>query len=122
MPLYDVECKSCASHDTVFRKIDERDVLPACGCGGEFARIISAPMLASVQIDPFISPGTGEVITSKTQYREDLKRSGAIPWEPGLKEQIARNKQHAQDKAFAPIAAKVDEYVSAAVSLGRLET
>lgn len=79
-------------------------------------------MLASVWIEPFISPGTGKLVDSKTFYKEDLKRSGAIPWEPGIKEEIARNKLYEQEKAFAPIAAKVDEYVASAVVAGKLET
>lgn len=122
MPLYDVECKSCGERDTVFRKIDERDNLPRCACSGELFRVISAPMLNAVMLEPFVSPGTGEIIDSRTKYKEDLRRSGAIPWEPGLKEEIARNKAHEQEKAFAPIAAKVDEYVASAVAAGKLET
>jgi putative FmdB family regulatory protein len=122
MPLYDVECKTCAGRDTVFRKIDERDLLPVCACGGELFRVITAPMLNAVMLEPFVSPGTGEVIDSRTKYKEDLRRSGAIPWEPGLKEEIARNKVHEQEKAFAPIAAEVDKYVAAAVAAGKLET
>ena len=122
MPLYDVECSACQMRDNVFRKIEERDNLPSCSCGGSLFQVITAPMLASVWIEPFVSPGTGEVIVSKTAYKEDLKRSGAIPWEPGLKEEIARNKLHEQEKAFAPIAAKVDEYVASAVVAGKLET
>ena len=122
MPLYDVECGGCRKKDVIFRKIDERDNLPECSCGGTVFRVITAPMLASVNIEPFISPASGEVIDSKTKYKEDLRRSGSIPWEPGIKEEIARNLVHAQEKAFAPIAEKVDQYVASAVASGHLET
>lgn len=122
MPLYDVECSGCKRRDTLFRKIAEMDNLPECSCGGTVYRCISAPMLASVNIEPFISPGTGKVIDSKTAYKEDLKRSGAIPWEPGLKEQVARNRLHEQEKAFAPISHAVDEAIRARLANDTLET
>lgn len=121
MPLYDVKCPVCDYADTVFRKIAERDDLPPCACGGALFRCISAPMIAA-EFAPYESPGTGKIIHSRTEMKEDLKRSGAILYEPGLKEEIARNREHAKAKAFAPIEAAVDQYVAAAVSAGKLET
>lgn len=121
MPLYDVKCKSCDFADSVFRKIAERDDLPFCACGGELFRCISAPMVAA-EFTPYESPGTGKIIHSRTEMKEDLKRSGAILYEPGMRQDIARNRAHAQAKAFAPIEAAVDQYVAAAVAAGKLET
>jgi putative FmdB family regulatory protein len=121
MPLYDVKCKTCDAGDTVFRKIAERDNLPSCACGGELYRLISAPLIAA-EFTPYESPGTGKIIHSRTEMREDLARSGAILYEPGLKQDIARNREAAKAKAFAPIEAAVDQYVAAAVSAGKLET
>jgi hypothetical protein len=33
------------------------------------------------EFQPYVSPATGKVITSRTERREDLKRSGCRPWE-----------------------------------------
>ena len=84
------------------------------------AREIVAPMIAP-DIEPFLAP-SGNWITSREQHREDLKKSKAIAWEPGIDKDIARNKESELEKAFAPIAAGVDEAVSAMVQTGKLET
>lgn len=35
-------------------------------------------------IDDYLSPIDGKVITSRSHRREDLKANGCIPWEPGI--------------------------------------
>lgn len=102
--------------------MEERDNLPLCRkCQGEVFRIISAPSFIP-EITPFVSPNSEKLINSRAQWREDLKRSGAIPWEPGINAQIARNREDAKEKAFKPIADAVDNAVAAAVASGKLET
>lgn len=83
-------------------------------------RTVSAPAVIP-EIAPFVSPN-GKYITSRQEWREDMKSSGAIPWEQGLDKDIARNKESQLEKAFEPIAAGVDEAVSAMVQSGKLET
>ena len=73
------------------------------------------------EISPFLSPN-GKYITSRAEWREDMKSSGAIPWESGMDKDIARNKESQLEKAFEPISAGVDEAVSAMVQTGKLET
>ena len=121
MPLYDVRCTECGRGGTLFRIVAERDNLPYCECGGDQIRIISAPMLAPM-FEPYLSPVTEQPITSKAAQREDLARHGKILYEPGLKEDIARNRERAKEKAFEPIAEAVDNYVREAVVTGKLET
>ena len=122
MPLYATRCKSCSDDDTIWRRIEERDSLPLCRkCQGAVFRVISAPSLIP-EIVPFVSPNSDKLIDSRAKWREDLKRSGAIPWEPGLNEQISRNREYAKEKAFKPIADAVDNAVAAAVASGKLET
>lgn len=113
MPQYDVECTVCKLRAVIFRKIEERDQLPTCGCGGKVQRILTAPMLAGVGFKPFISPGTGELVDSPSKWKEDLRKSGAIPYEKGMREDIARNRVHEQEKAFRPIETAVDNIVRA---------
>lgn len=120
MPLYATKCPVCQEEDLIWRRIAERDNLPTCGCGAVVTRVLVAPMIIP-EIQPFISPN-GEYITSRTEWREDLKKNNAIPLEPGLKEEIAKNLIAEKERAFAPIAQAVDNTVAALVSAGKLET
>jgi hypothetical protein len=54
--------------------------------------------------------------------REDLAATGSILAEPGLRQDIERNRIHAQAKAFAPVEKAVDQQISAMVAAGKLET
>jgi len=119
MPLYSIACQ-CGETDTVFRKLSEYDDLPYCHCGLRFERRITAPMIGGF-FEPYVSPATGKVITSRNAQADDLKRSGSILFEPGLDRDIARNKQSSDEKAFAPVAAAVDETVRKLVNTGKLE-
>jgi len=73
-------------------------------------------------IEAYISPGTGKYIETREQQREDLKRSGAILHEPGLEQDIARNKAEKAEKDFAPVAAAVDATVTQLVNKGLIES
>ncbi len=42
---------------------------------------ISAPMIVS-DIPAYVSPASGKLIDGKAERREDLKRTGCVPWEP----------------------------------------
>jgi hypothetical protein len=43
-------------------------------------------------------------------------------YEPGLWDDVKRNREKALDEAFKPIAASIDETVTAMASCGKLET
>lgn len=73
-------------------------------------------------LEPFISPSTGKVINSRVALRNDLEMSGHILNEPGLKQDIARNKEYQADKTYAPVAAAVDETVRQLVNAGKIES
>ena len=121
MPMYATKCNICEKQDAVFRKIDERDEnLPLC-CGETVRRILVAPAIHA-DIAPYLSPNGQYMVNSRQQRREDLKRSNSIGWEPGLDQDIARNRVHQQEKAFMPLAKAVDETVAAMVAAGKLET
>lgn len=121
MPLYATKCETCGKPDSIFRKVAERDEnLPVC-CGKATQRIISATMIQP-DIAPYLSPNGKYYVNSRRERVEDLKRSNAIGWEPGLDKDIARNRLHQQEKAFAPVAKAVDETVAAMVAAGKLET
>lgn len=122
MPQYDVECEVCKLKAVIFRKVEERNDLPVCGCGGKVNRLISRPYLGGVNFTPFISPATGELVDSPTKWRNDLRKSGHIPYEAGMKEDIARNREHAKEKAFEPVAKAVDDALRATLAVNTLET
>lgn len=121
MPLYQIQCPKCQTEDTIWRKVEDRNNIPVCTCGSAFERIISSPMVLT-DIQPYVSPATGRLINSRTQMREDLERSGHIINEPGLKQDIVRNKESAKEKAFAPVAAGVDAVVTQLVNNRQLES
>ena len=121
MPMYECRCEHCGEIAIIIRKIEQRDInLPTCAIGHAMSRVISAPSVIP-DISPFISPN-GKVVNSRSEWKEDLKRSHAIAWEPGIERDISRNKQSQIDAAFRPIEAAIDSTVSSMVAAGKLET
>jgi putative FmdB family regulatory protein len=119
--MYDLGCQSCGNRTVVFRRLAEMDNLPACSCGGNFERLVSAPAIQA-SFSPYQSPATGKMIESRTAAREDLRRSGCILNEPGLDRDVKRWGQESKEKAFAPISKGVDSVVSALVNSGQIES
>lgn len=121
MPIYATKCPECGFAGVIFRKVDERDTDLSEHCGGKVQRVISAPFLRP-DITPYVSPNGNYMVHSRAEQTEDLKKSNAILWEPGLDEQIKQNRVSRQEEAFKPLAAAVDETVSQLVAAGKLET
>jgi len=120
MPVYRVKCPRCLSQKDIFRKLADYDDLPN-HCGVKVGRVICAPAVHA-DITPYISPGTGKEVASRTQQREDLLKSNALIAEPGIDRDIARWKQEKAAKSFAPIEAAVDNTVKQLVNSGQLES
>jgi hypothetical protein len=120
MPLYQTKCNVCKREDSIFRKIAERDNLPQCGCGGDLFRMIVAPALKP-DIEPYQSPNGNHWIYSRAQQKEDLRKSNAFLYEPGVEKDIARNRESVQEKAFAPVANAVDNIIRDMAVSGKLE-
>lgn len=122
MPMYTVQCSTCSSRETIWRRVDDRDKnLPFC-CEISTSRIIVAPLLAPDFPEPYISPASGRLITSRNAQREELKKTGMLILEPGLKADIKLNAERAKEKAFEPIAAGVEEKVREMVQTGKIES
>lgn len=47
------------------------------------------PLQVKPAMEAYLSPVTGHPVDSRDARREDLKRSGSIAWEPGMKEHLA---------------------------------
>lgn len=122
MPVYTTLCPTCGHRDTVFRRVDERDAdLPFCDqhCGTRVQRIIDKPAVHA-EIAAYESPATGRMITSRAERREDLRRAGALEWEPGMRQDIERRRQELIEKDLATIDAGVDNVVRDLNASGRL--
>lgn len=120
MPLYRVKCPHCEVQDDVFRKMSEYDDLPL-HCGVKMERVVCAPAVHA-DITPYVSPGSGKYITSRSQMKEDLRATGSILNEPGLRKDVARWGEEKREKDFAPIAAGVDEAVKKLVATSQIES
>lgn len=120
MPFYTTCCEACGKRADLFRKIAQRDILPTCACGGAVHRIVTAAAVQG-EIVPYISPATGEYITSRAQRREEMHRAGYITLEPGLKEQIAKNKAASYQKTLDAVDPIVDSLVASLNVAGKLD-
>ena len=79
MPIYEWSCATCGRREDGFRTVAERHDSPTCH-GQRMGIVIS---VAGVQADlpGYQSPTTGRWIEGRAARRDDLKRSGARPWE-----------------------------------------
>lgn len=104
MPVYSCECPICHKGRDYFATIAARNrSVPKC-CGKRMKRVISAAFVSD-DIPAYVSPTTGRVIGSRTARRDDLRRSGARPWE-GLeaeKKEAARKRAYADEKTDAKL-------------------
>ena len=95
MPCYESECLKCgARHEYVRPAAMYLDTPTCCGQKTE-KRIFSAPM-GIVDIPAYASPASGKWITSRSERREDFKRTGTREWEGMANEQ----KNAAQQKKY----------------------
>lgn len=120
MPFYEFKCPQNHRHD-VYLKIDNRDTPQTCpDCAQPLARQIAAAALAR-PFTPYISPVTGKPVESPSARRDDLRRSGSIEWEPGIKQDLPRIRKDNFEKAMAPIEATIDKTVATLHASGQLK-
>lgn len=121
MPIYTFKCSN-GHTETHYAKIIERDAIRQCAsCGANLLRILEAPAVRT-DISPYQSPVDGRWIDSRAARREDLKRHGCIEWEPGIRQDLPRLRQEAQDKAFEPIAKGIEEVASGMIAAGKMDS
>lgn len=98
MPIYRWRCDNCGREDEGFRSIAERREAPEC-CG-EVMQIVICPAFVNADIAPYVSPTTGRVVSSRSDRRDDLRRSRSRPWE-GLdqeRKEAERKRQYVDEK------------------------
>lgn len=77
MPIYCMQCDSCGKESDIYRAVKDMNTdLPSC-CGESMRRKITAPYV-TVDIQPYKSTITGEMISSRSQHRAHLKQHNMI--------------------------------------------
>lgn len=123
MPLYSLRCKSCGRpNGDIFRSVEERDLnLPSCeGCSGQTYRQIT-PTFIRTDIESYVSPTSGKLISSRAQRKEDLLQTNHFEWEPGVDKDISRRRQEKIEESLLPIDHAVDQIVTAMSTSGKLD-
>jgi putative FmdB family regulatory protein len=87
MPLYDYRCGKCGRKEERFARVEEREF--TCECGGYLARQLSLPTVRGM-MQPYTSPIDGRWIEGERMRRDDLARSGCIPYDPEMKKDSER--------------------------------
>lgn len=116
MPLHDFRCPNGHEFELVVPAGTEEVVCIRCSRLDVLAqKVFLCFPVAFVRADVhYRSPVTGEPITSAAQRQDDLRRQGCIAWEPGIKQDAARNRT-AEDTALdQAVEATVDEFVATA--------
>lgn len=110
MPFYSIRCPE-GHNDTIFAKIGDRDKPHSCiTCGLPVCRVLDAPAVRG-EIQAYRSPINGEWINSNAQRKDDLKRSGCLEWEPGIRQDMPRIRADLERKRMAPVEATIDQTV-----------
>ncbi len=105
MPIYSFLC-SCGTEFDRFLKLAEYDQPQTCECGKPATKVIK-PTAIHVDFPAYLSPASSKWITSRTERREDLKATGCVEYEPGMRE-AHEKKLAAEDAALDK---KVEEHV-----------
>lgn len=106
MPNYDLLCDNGHEFERFLRFSDLEDD-QICECGRPATRLIRAPILFVRQDVCYDSPIDGRAITNKQARIEDLKRSGCIEYDPGMKQDA--------DRRVRDNEARLDKHVDATV-------
>ena len=104
MPIYESVCTLCGNKHEYFSHVNDCHITPLCCDSSTEKRIFSSPV-GIVDIPAYQSPASGKWITSRSQRREDFKRTQTREWEgmQSEKSEVSRQNKYqeeAQDKAL----------------------
>ena len=110
MPVYVFECPEGHRFDRIL-KIKDYSTPQKCECGKNASRK-TVPTMLSPDIAPwdaYVSPATGEYITSYKQRREDMRKSNCVDYEPSLKNHQKKTQRENELKLDRAIEQTVDK-------------
>lgn len=113
MPIYEYWCPKCAERFEAVHAVADylaETLHEVCGTLGE--KRIFTPQLVCDDLPGYLSPVTEQWVEGKRARREDLKRSGCRPYDPGEKEEFVRRRA----REDAALDRSIDEHVEASVS------
>lgn len=120
MPLHDHRCTYCGKVEERFVALVDLDAVQWHSCGDVTApmqRIFLRAPSGFVQRDIcYDSPVDGRAVTSAQARRNDLARNGCVAYEPGMKQDAARDRVHQENRLEASLDRGVDEYFATAGS------
>jgi putative FmdB family regulatory protein len=121
MPIYEYYCHRCEERKERFLPVsrykepqDCTDKISQFVCGYPLKRLISVPMMVSVQADiSYESPTSGKMINSYRARAEDLAESNCVAYDPDQKQDQVRNVKAADDKLENKITGFVEQEIAA---------
>jgi hypothetical protein len=102
--IYEAVCMTCGKYHEYIKPASECYDTPVC-CGNKTEKRILTSPFGQVDIPAYQSPVTGKWINSRTERKEDLKRTGSRPWE-GIeteKQEAERQKKYEEEKQDAKL-------------------
>lgn len=118
MPLHDFRCTYCQTVEERSVTLKELDAVQWHDCGG-----VAAPMqkiflkvpYGIVQKDIcYDSPIDGRAITSKMSRIEDLRRNDCVEWDPGMRQDMMRDRKQREESLDKAVDSSVDEFFATA--------
>ena len=108
MPVYEYRCNGQCGRkfDRVLKLADY--LAPQECCGLIAQKVISKPAVFA-DIPGYESPATGKWVEGRKARHEDLKSSGCVPFEPGMREANARKREVAEKQEERVYEAAVQE-------------
>ena len=110
MPVYTYSCPSCKKRFEVFKRIanlERREDSPCCHL--EAQRVVTATLAVRGMFEPYISEASGKVISSPSQRRDDLARTGCIEYDPEMRKDVQRVNEEAERKLDQTLDAALGE-------------
>lgn len=99
MPIYEYRCEDGHSFDR-FLKLDDYNKAQVCDCGKPAEKIITPTMLnCDIQPwDAYVSPASGKLITSYKERDADMKATGCVDYDEGVKTDSIKKKKSEERK------------------------
>jgi len=94
MPIYEYLCDKGHKFDR-YLKMDDYKKPQICECGEKSKKLFSPAMIIN-SFESYESPIDGSIISTPKKRRDDLARSGSVPYEPGMRQDadtLAKNSE-----------------------------